>query len=93
MAKNCKNCKFKLMATFVEPTLDELKAFAKQIGFNPFDAEYFIVKNRSVGWIDNQGRPYRDWKSVAQLWMRGAMSRGEILADNKKTFRERLSGE
>jgi hypothetical protein len=86
--KDCKNCPYKVMAEFKPPTIEELQAYAKQIGWTNFDAEYFFHKNSSVGWVDNRSIPYREWRGVVQIWFRAAMKRGEVKLP-EKSFKER----
>jgi hypothetical protein len=87
MAQDCKNCPYKLAAKFKKPTIEEIAAYAKEIGF-PLDAEYFFYKNDSIGWVDSKGRPYKNWKGVVQTWKKGAVRRGEI-KEQTKSFREK----
>jgi hypothetical protein len=76
--KDCTKCPYKIAAKFVEPTIQELVNYAAEIGFVPFDAEYFYYKNHSVGWVDNRGIPYKKWKGVVQTWFRAAVRRGDV---------------
>jgi len=87
--KDCKNCPYKIQATFKKPTIAEIDAFAKEIGYQPFDAEQFFYYNDARGWQDNKGRPYKIWKSVVQTWRKAAERRGDIKPP-QKTFVERM---
>lgn len=89
MSKNCKTCPYKLQAIFKEPNIEEIKLYAKEIGFTTLDCEYFFFKNHSVGWVDNRGIPYKKWKGVVQTWKKAAIHRGEIKPETK-TFKERF---
>ncbi len=85
----CANCRWKLMAQFVPPTVQEVKDFARSIGWEEFDAQYFVDKQSTIGWIDNKGRQIKDWQALLRIWFRAAISRGEIKTTPKnKTFLE-----
>ncbi len=90
--KDCKNCPYKIQATFKKPTIKDIAKYADEIGYTPFDAEYFYYYNDARGWCDNKGRPYKNWKSVIQTWRKQAERRGDIQKP-QKTFRERLLNE
>ncbi len=87
MAKDCKTCPYRLQAVFKKPTVEDIIAYAKEIGYTTCDAEYFYHKNESVGWVDNRGLPYKKWKGVLQTWFRAAKRRGEIV-ESKPSFKE-----
>jgi hypothetical protein len=88
MSNKCDKCPYKVMAAFVRPTIDELRAYAKEIGFQPFDAEHFYWYHEQTGWVDKGGRPYVNWKGIVQVWFRGAMQRGNV-AEAGKSFKDR----
>jgi hypothetical protein len=89
MAKDCSKCPYKLAAKFKKPTTDEIANYARTIGYTTIDVGYFFWKNESVGWVDNRGLPYKNWKGVVQTWFRAAKRRGEIKPETK-TFKERF---
>jgi hypothetical protein len=88
MAKDCRSCKYRLQAIFKKPTEEEIRQYAKEIGFITLDVSYFFWKNESVGWVDNKGRPYKNWKGVVQTWKKAAVKRGEI-KEQTKSFKEK----
>lgn len=88
MAKDCRSCKYRLQAVFKKPTIEQLKEYAKSIGWTNFDADYFYWKNESVGWVDRRGIPYKSWKGIVQTWKRAAKQRGEF-KEQKETVKEK----
>lgn len=66
--KNDKNNKkVEQHSVFTPPTIEEVKKYCADRN-NGIDAEYFFNKNNSVGWVDNKGRKYKDWKAVIGTW-------------------------
>ncbi len=56
--------------TFTKPTLDEIKEYAKERGYN-LDAEKFFDYYEMVGWVVGKTRkPMKSWKSAVNTWMR-----------------------
>lgn len=54
---------------FVKPTYDELKAYANEIGFFPFDPQAFLDHYDSNGW--KVGRTsMKDWHAALRTWKR-----------------------
>lgn len=49
------------------PTVEEVKAYCLQRK-NSINAQYFVDKNTTIGWIDKNKIPYRDWKAVIRTW-------------------------
>lgn len=49
------------------PSLEEVIDYCKERK-NQIDPQYFFDKNNSIGWVDKNGRPYKDWKSVIRTW-------------------------
>ncbi len=89
-SKGCTNCPYKMMAEFKPPTIQELKEFAKEMGWDGFNAEDFLDRHSRVGWMDCHNRLIRDWKAEMRIWFRASIKRGEIKPNtNEKTFRER----
>jgi hypothetical protein len=82
------------MAQFVPPIVDEVRKYARSIGWEELDAQYFVDKMSAVGWVDKQNRQIKDWQAVIRLWFRAAINRGEIKGtSDTKTFRERQDEE
>ena len=44
-----------------EPTVDEVKSYAREAGLH-VDAQQFVTLNRASGWLDGDGNPIRDWR-------------------------------
>lgn len=55
---------------FVKPTLDELKAYAAEIGYANFDASYFVDYYDQIGWTIGRDKPMKDWKATIRNWKR-----------------------
>ena len=61
--------KGKNVKRFVKPTYDELKAYANEIGFFPFDPQAFLDHYDSNGW--KVGRTsMKDWHAALRTWKR-----------------------
>jgi hypothetical protein len=56
-------------ARFVKPTLEEVKAYAREIELSDIEAEKFFYRNESVGWIVGKN-PMKIWKAAMQTWKR-----------------------
>ena len=57
---------------FVKPTVEEVREYAASIGYR-LDAEYFILKNDTDGWMQGtkeNRRPIVNWKLTVQTWRR-----------------------
>ena len=52
---------------FVPPTLEEVKAYIQENGYN-VDANYFFDYYSKGNWIDGQGKPVRNWKQKLITW-------------------------
>jgi len=52
---------------FTPPTVDEVRAYCLERK-NRIDAQEFVDKNESIGWVDKHKRPYKDWKAVIRHW-------------------------
>jgi len=89
MDAKCKACKFRLATLFKKPTVEQCEAYAKEIGFTTFDADYFWWKLESTGWVNNRGLPYKSWKGIIQTWFKGAVRRGQETGKPTKTFKEK----
>ena len=58
---------------FVAPTVAELAAYAKEIGFRGFNAQEFLDKYEMVGWVVGTSRtPMVSWKAAVRTWQRNA---------------------
>lgn len=90
MADKCQGCKYRIAAEFKRPTLEEVQAYAISLGWTNFDAELFLAKQDSIGWVIPVGKsfvPVADWRGVVMVWFKAAQRRGEI-KPQEKTFRE-----
>lgn len=54
---------------FVPPTLEEVKAYVKEKGYN-VDAEYFFQYYAAGDWKDSEGKPVQNWKQKLITWAR-----------------------
>lgn len=52
---------------FVKPTLEELQAYAMEIGFN-LDAQHFLNHYDANGWKVGKGNSMKDWKAAVRTW-------------------------
>ena len=55
---------------FSKPTLDELRGYAREIGFRGFDAERFFDYYECCGWVVGRNKPMRDWRAAVRNWRR-----------------------
>jgi hypothetical protein len=55
-----------------KPTVDELKDYARELGYNDFDAEQFFDYYEACGWTVGRGKPMRSWKAAVRNWRRMA---------------------
>lgn len=53
---------------FTPPTIDELKAYAKEKGYTRFNAESFEAYYASKGWTVGKS-PMKDWKAAVRGWV------------------------
>lgn len=60
---------------FTPPTIDELKAYAAEIGYETFDAEYFMKYYETSGWKKSNGKPVTNWKLTVQTWKKSDSDR------------------
>jgi len=87
---------------FVAPTVAELAAYAKEIGFRGFNAQAFLDRYEMVGWVVGKSRtPMASWKAAVRTWQRnqaewaGQPKAEEVdpaLLDYARQVRERLAG-
>ena len=49
------------------PSLDDVKAYCIERK-NGIDAQAFLDRNQSIGWMDKNGNLYQDWKAVIRNW-------------------------
>ena len=52
---------------FVKPTLEELQAYAMEIGFD-LDAQHFLNHYDANGWKVGKGNSMKDWKAAVRTW-------------------------
>lgn len=55
---------------FVRPTHDELAAYAKELGYDGFDAGRFMDYYDANGWTVGKDKPMKDWKAAVRTWKR-----------------------
>lgn len=69
---------------FTPPTVAELAAYAKEIGFRGFNAQAFIDRYETVGWVVGQTRtPMASWRAAVRTWQRNqAMWDGQPKAED-----------
>ena len=86
---NVNNISKRKREPFTPPSLDDVKAFAKEIG-SSVDPERFFYHYEMSGWVSNGGRKMKDWKAAFKKWQ--ANERGY---DNGRTGQvdKRNSGE
>jgi len=58
--------------SFVAPSLDEVKAYAVEIGEPEEEALAFYDYQLSVSWIMSGGRKISDWRAAFRTWIRKA---------------------
>lgn len=54
---------------FVKPTVEEISAYCKERN-NDISPEAFYDKYESIGWVDKNGNPMKDWKATIRTWER-----------------------
>jgi hypothetical protein len=56
---------------FVQPTLEQLQAYAVEIGYTTFDAQDFLDHYEMVGWVVGKARtPMKSWRPAVRVWQR-----------------------
>lgn len=60
----------KSQSRFTPPTPDEVREYARSIGFETLDAEHFCDYYEQQGWELSNGRKMKDWKSAVRNWQR-----------------------
>ena len=58
--------------SFVAPSLEDVEAYAREIGAPEKEAGSFHDYFTSVGWVMSGGRKIKDWKSAFRHWMNNA---------------------
>lgn len=59
------------MPRFIKPTLEELRSYAREIGFRGFDAARFLDHYEMVGWVVGRARtPMASWRAAVRTWAR-----------------------
>ena len=56
------------MSKFTPPTIEEVRAYIRDMEFDTIDAEEFIKQNDAGEWKDQHGKPYKYWKKVVVTW-------------------------
>lgn len=59
--------KKKSKSVFIPPTLEEVKAYAKEKGY-AVDCEYFWKYYDAGNWVDGKGNPVKNWKQKLITW-------------------------
>lgn len=57
-----------LRKRFTPPTIDELRAYAKEKGYTRFNADSFEAYYASKGWMVGKS-PMKDWKAAVRGWV------------------------
>jgi hypothetical protein len=56
---------------FAKPTIEELRGYAKVMGYTNFDPEVFHDYYETVGWkVGNTGKPMICWQAAVRQWVR-----------------------
>jgi hypothetical protein len=56
---------------FTAPTVAELAAYAKEIGYQGFNAQAFLDHYEMVGWVVGKARtPMVSWRAAVRTWQR-----------------------
>jgi hypothetical protein len=56
---------------FVAPTVEELAAYAREIGFKTFKPQAFLDHYEMVGWVVGRARtPMASWRAAVRTWQR-----------------------
>ena len=70
---------------FIKPSIDEVKAYAKDMGYYGFNADRFQAYYESNGWKVGRN-PMKDWKAAVRNWY--AKDRAEALPKRQPTYDE-----
>lgn len=61
----------KQKAIFIAPTLEEVTAFACEIGATVSQASDYFHNKTTIGWVQGKGAtPMKDWRAGFQYWLR-----------------------
>lgn len=72
---------------FVPPTLDEVKAYIKEKGYD-FDAEEFLAHYEANGWVQgNDKKTIKSWKACCVTWKKNCKR-----YDTKNSFHDKAYG-
>jgi hypothetical protein len=56
---------------FVPPTVPELSAYAREIGFVGFRPQAFLDHYEAIGWVIGRARtPMVSWRAAVRIWQR-----------------------
>ena len=88
---------------FVVPSLAELAAYAREIGFRGFQAQAFLDHYEMVGWVVGRARtPMVSWRAAVRLWQRNqaewagkpapGVESDPVVVDYAKQVSSRLAG-
>jgi hypothetical protein len=74
--------KHSVRATFVQPTLDEVRAYCRERR-NQVDAEAWMAFYESNGWKVGRN-PMKDWRAAVRTWERNKVGDGKVRGAMKK---------
>lgn len=74
---------------FAKPTIDEIKAYCVENGYEQMDAARFYDYYESNGWRIGK-TPMKDWKATVRNWVRRVQSQGQ---DNQRNSGEKYKRE
>lgn len=56
---------------FEQPTVEQLREYAKEIGFSGFNPNAFLDHYELVGWVVGKARtPMASWRAAVRIWQR-----------------------
>ena len=89
-------------SVFQKPTIEELNAYGREIGYYGFDAERFFDYYERVSWR-YKGNKITDWKAAVRMWKRNSdkwnnqqnqeQAQKELEEANRKKENERFNAE
>lgn len=76
----------KKSSRFSPPTIQEVQAYALEMGYTSFGAERFVDFYKSKGWMVGKNK-MKDWKAAVRNWAKNERAAPKI--DPKKEFAQR----
>ena len=56
---------------FEKPSIEEISAYGREIGFRGFDAGRFFDHYEMIGWVVGKARtPMQSWRPAVRVWQR-----------------------